>query len=168
MGLQNKVQYYTYEVLYARCKGVHMRNCAPVVLLVYNRPDHTKTVLEALNQNTLAPETDLFVYADAPKNDNAREKCQEVIDVVEEFSKHSAFKSVNLRRGEFNRGAGKNIIHGITEVINEYGRAIEIEDDIVCRKNFLNYMNDALDYYEKHPKIFSIGAHTREFRACPV
>lgn len=41
---------------------------APIVLFVYNRPSHTRQVIEALMQNTLSPQSDLIIYSDAPKN----------------------------------------------------------------------------------------------------
>ena len=37
---------------------------APIVLIVFNRPDHTAKVLESLSANELAAESDLYVYAD--------------------------------------------------------------------------------------------------------
>lgn len=42
---------------------------APVLLIAYNRPDHTRKTLEALRQNALASESNLFVYVDGPKED---------------------------------------------------------------------------------------------------
>ena len=40
---------------------------APIVLFVYNRPDHTKQTLEALSKNCLANKSRLFIYSDGPK-----------------------------------------------------------------------------------------------------
>ncbi|MDR2521309.1 MAG: hypothetical protein LBC72_01970, partial [Spirochaetaceae bacterium] len=42
---------------------------APVVLFVYNRPEHTLQTLEALKKNTLASESILYIFADGPKKD---------------------------------------------------------------------------------------------------
>ncbi|WP_240516468.1 hypothetical protein [Brachyspira sp. G79] len=39
---------------------------APVGLVVYNRIEHTKRVIEALKKNTLASDTDLYIFSDAP------------------------------------------------------------------------------------------------------
>ena len=47
-----------------------MKTISPIVLFIYNRPEHTRQTLEALASNTLAQESDLFIYADGPK-DNA-------------------------------------------------------------------------------------------------
>ena len=38
---------------------------APILLFVYNRPAHAKRAIEALLHNTLAAESELFIYSDA-------------------------------------------------------------------------------------------------------
>ncbi|HOD41388.1 MAG TPA: glycosyltransferase family 2 protein, partial [Candidatus Wallbacteria bacterium] len=42
---------------------------APIVLFVYNRPDHTRRTVEALLKNEFAGESELIVFSDGPKND---------------------------------------------------------------------------------------------------
>ena len=37
---------------------------APIVLFVYNRPEHTRACLEYLERNELAAESELYVFAD--------------------------------------------------------------------------------------------------------
>jgi len=41
-----------------------MTKYAPIVLFVYNRLWHTQQTIEALGNNKLATESDLFIYAD--------------------------------------------------------------------------------------------------------
>ena len=36
---------------------------APIVLFVYNRPEHTRACLEYLERNELAAESELYVFA---------------------------------------------------------------------------------------------------------
>ena len=40
---------------------------APIVLFVYNRPEHTRACLEYLERNELAAESELYVFADGAK-----------------------------------------------------------------------------------------------------
>lgn len=42
-------------------------NLAPVILFTYNRPDHTKKVLDALAENELAKDSELYIFCDGPK-----------------------------------------------------------------------------------------------------
>jgi predicted SAM-dependent methyltransferase len=57
---------------------------SPVVLFAYNRPNHTRQTVEALQKNHLAQESQLFIYSDAPKNQAAKEHVIEHIE-YEEF-----------------------------------------------------------------------------------
>ena len=56
--------------------------------------------------------------------------------------------------------AKKNIISGISEVIESYGKAIIVEDDLVLGKYFLNYMNRALIHYENSSEIWHINGYS--------
>ena len=40
---------------------------APIVLFVYNRPDHTRRTVEGLLGNAEAKESLLYIFADGPK-----------------------------------------------------------------------------------------------------
>ena len=42
---------------------------SPIALFTYNRPHHTRKTLEALQQNKLSSQTDLFVFSDGPKDE---------------------------------------------------------------------------------------------------
>ena len=72
-----------------------MQKLAPIVLFVYNRPWHTQQTIEALQKNKLAIDSELFIYSDAPKNENAIEKVQEVrnyIKTIKGFRKVTNYK----------------------------------------------------------------------------
>lgn len=128
-------------------------NLAPIVLFVYNRPWHTQQTIESLQKNELAEQCHLFVYSDAPQNDKTDLKVQAVRDYLKNIT---GFKSIKVVECTVNLGLAKSIISGVTEVINEYGRIIVLEDDIVTSPVFLQYMNEALDFYESEERIGSI------------
>lgn len=133
---------------------------APVIVFVYCRLEHTKKTLQALSNNFLAPQTDLFIYADNAKTSNIISKVNAVRDYIDEFKDNSVFKSVTIKKSERNKGLAKSIISGVTEVINKYGKVIVVEDDLLTGKDFLNYMNEALDFYKDNAKVGSISAYT--------
>jgi len=125
---------------------------APVILFVYRR-DVKKTIDSLLNNN-LANQTDLFIYSDGSKN----EKDKEDVIIVRDFIKNIyGFKSVTLFNSEKNKGLANSIIDGVTRIINEYGRVIVLEDDLLVSKDFLEYMNNALNYYNNDKMIWSIS-----------
>ena len=129
-----------------------MNTLAPVVLFAYNRPRHLHDTIEALKNNTLAKNTRLIVYVDGPKL-GQENKVQEVINYCRNIS---GFQSIDLRIREVNFGLGKSIIEGVTNVINEFGKVIVLEDDLVTSPYFLEFSNTALDLYEKEIKVMSI------------
>ena len=40
---------------------------APILLFVYNRPEHVRRSIESLLRNELAAQSELFIYADVAK-----------------------------------------------------------------------------------------------------
>jgi GT2 family glycosyltransferase len=127
---------------------------APIVLFVYNRPDHTCRTIAALAANMLAKESELFIFSDAPKNDAATEAVQSVRSFIDGIQ---GFKNVTVTERGTNWGLAKSIISGVTEIVNRYGKVIVLEDDIVTSPYFLTYMNGALDYYKDNKKVWHIS-----------
>jgi hypothetical protein len=44
-------------------------------------------------------------------------------------------------------------------LLDEFGRAIFLEEDIVTAPGFLTFMNEAIEYYKDNPRIFSISGY---------
>ena len=131
-----------------------MSNLAPIVLFVYNRLDHTKQTLEALQKNHLAKESEVFIYSDAAKNPDIKQ----AVDEVREYLKTiDGFKQVSIVEREQNWGLAKSIIDGVTTVVNEYGKIIVLEDDLLTSPYFLMFMNEALNFYKENHTILSIS-----------
>lgn len=127
---------------------------APIILFVFARPDHTRRTLETLKANTLAKKCDLVVYADAARNESESINVQAVRDIVKAAS---GFRSITVIERETNYGLERNIIEGVTEVCNRYGRVIVLEDDIVTSPHFLSFMNAALVRYVDDPCVWHVS-----------
>jgi len=54
----------------------------------------------------------------------------------------------------------KNIISGVTKIVEKYGRIIVLEDDGVTAKYFLTFMNNALDFYVDTKRVMHIATFT--------
>jgi len=127
---------------------------APIVLFVYNRSWHTKQTIEALQKNELAHDSELFIYSDAPKNEEAEGAVEEVRAYLKTID---GFKNVHIIERETNWDLAKSIIDGVTTVVNQYGKVIVLEDDLVASPYFLKFMNDALDFYQDEKKVWHIS-----------
>lgn len=129
---------------------------SPIVLFTYNRLIHTQKVIEALLQNEYASVSDLIIYSDGGKD----EKTKHEVYLVREYLKSIVgFKSLVIRERSENWGLANNIIDGVTSIVNEYGKVIVLEDDLVVSPYFLKYMNEALGLYEKVGEVISIHGY---------
>ena len=131
-----------------------MIDLAPIVLFVYDRPEHTKRTLEALQKNEGAKESDLFIFSDAAKNEAARPNVNKVRSLVRNID---GFKEIKIIERSENWGLANSIVDGVTDIVNKYGRIIVLEDDLVTSTYFLKYMNEGLIYYKNTEKVWHIS-----------
>jgi hypothetical protein len=129
---------------------------APIALFVYNRPAHTRRTVEALRANDLARQSDLFVFADAAKTESG---AAAVADVRQFIRALDGFKSVTLIEREANAGLSASVISGVTQMCEQYGRVIAVEDDLLTAPDFLTFMNCALDQYADDAGIYSVSGY---------
>jgi len=129
---------------------------APIALFIYARPRHAAHTLNALRANQRADQTDLIIFADGARNANDEENVAAARRIA-----HSArgFKSVRVIEREKNYGLSENIIQGVSELCEQYGKIIVVEDDLVTSPYFLLFMNDALDLYADELRVASIHGY---------
>ena len=130
---------------------------APIVLFVYNRPLHTKQTVEALQKNELAMESELFIYSDAAKIDDVNQAVAEVRLYLKSIN---GFKKITIIERNNNCGLANSIIDGVTTIVNQYGKIIVLEDDLLTSPYFLRYMNDSLAKYQNESSVFSITGYS--------
>ena len=132
-----------------------MKTYAPILLFVYNRPEHLKQLIASLQANAEAPQSMLFIYTDAARNKADEEQVNKVREVIRHID---GFASLEVIERATNWGLARNIIGGVTEQIRRYGRVIVLEDDLVVAPYFLRFMNDALEAYKDEPQVGHIQA----------
>lgn len=138
---------------------------APIIIFAFNRLESLKATVSSVLRNTEAAESDLFVFVDGARHDKDGEA--DKVQAVQEYVKTiTGFKSVTTHFSEINKGLGPSIISGVTEVINKFGRAIVIEDDLILSNNCLSFMNQGLDKYEHEQRVFSICGYSNKVK-CP-
>ncbi|MDP4286110.1 MAG: glycosyltransferase [Bacteroidota bacterium] len=135
-----------------------MLEISPIVLFVYNRPWHTEQTLNALMQNELADQSVLYIYSDGPKENATEEQLIKIEEVRQVIRKKKWCKEVHIIESEKNKGLADSIISGVTEIVNQYGKVIVLEDDIITSPGFLKYMNDALNMYSDDERVGCIHA----------
>jgi hypothetical protein len=128
---------------------------APIALFVFNRPDHTQKTLDALQRNDLASRSDLFVFSDGARNESDIASVRAVNRCVRAIR---GFRSVTVIESDRNFGLANSVLAGVTQLCDEFGRLIVLEDDILTTPDFLTFMNRALEHYRCEPRVFSVSA----------
>ncbi|UZO81461.1 glycosyltransferase [Aquimarina sp. ERC-38] len=129
----------------------------PISLFTYNRAEETKKVIEALQNNYLAAASDLYIFSDGPKKETDIEKVQEVRAFIADIA---GFNRVTVYNAKKNKGLANSIIQGVTRILENHEATIVLEDDLVTSRNFLDFMNQALDFYKEDASIFSVSGYT--------
>jgi len=128
---------------------------SPIIIFTYRRIIE-KTIKSLLNNN-LASKSDLYIFSDGYKSEIDK---SDVLAVREYLKTISGFKSVNMIESEKNKGLANSIISGVSHVVEKYGKVIVVEDDLIVSSNFLEYMNEALSFYNDDNRIWSISGYS--------
>lgn len=141
---------------------------APIVIFSYDRPDHLSKTLDALAKNTFANESELFIYCDGAKERfaingkrlaNYDAYVARIVENRKVAHAASGFKKVTIIEREKNVGLKANIVGAVTEIVNQYGRVITLEDDIVTSPGYLQFMNEALEIYKDDEQVMHISGY---------
>ena len=132
---------------------------APIVLFVYNRPNHTKLVLDALALNFGAKDSVLFIYADGPKPGITAEQQQLMDETRILVQSETRFKKTTVIVRNVNYGLFRNVSEGVSEVLGLYGKVIVLEDDTLPAPGFLKFCNDGLIMYQNSPNVYSVNGY---------
>ena len=131
---------------------------APIVLFVYNRPAFTRRTLEALAANHGAGESELFIFSDGPAAQATAAQLAAITAVRQVIREQQWCRKVHIMESDNNKGLANSVISGVTQVIQQYGKVIVVEDDVVTSPFFLTFMNEALEKYCGEERVLSIGS----------
>lgn len=127
-----------------------------VLFLVFNRPEPTRQVFEAIRA---AKPTRLFVAADGPRTDKQGEKelCEQVRQVVNQVDWDC---DVKLLFRDHNLGCGKGVSGAIDWFFEQVDEGIILEDDCVPHPDFFSFCSELLQRYRNNEQIHVIGGNS--------
>lgn len=131
----------------------------PVLFIVFNRPEETKTVLERLK--LFKPEK-LYVAADGPRDSKPGEK-EKVNQVRALFDGMDSDCSLTLNFREKNLGCKKAVSSAIDWFFQNEPEGIILEDDCLPDLSFFSYCTELLAYYRNNEKISMISGDNFSF-----
>ena len=129
----------------------------PVAFLIFNRPDLTAQVFEAIRQ---AKPHKLLVVADGPRFSEEAEKCEKARAVIQQVDWEceilTNFSNVNL-------GCKRRVSRGLDWVFSEVEEAIILEDDCLPTPSFFTFCQTLLEYYRHDERIMHISGNNFQF-----
>ncbi|MEI8273795.1 MAG: hypothetical protein WCG08_14360 [Paludibacter sp.] len=122
----------------------------PILLITFNRPEHTRQVFEIIKQQKPAR---LFVFQDAPREGNMTdiENCKAVKTIFDEILDWTC--ELKYYSPEKNLGCGKGPSTGISWFFEQEEQGIIFEDDCLAHPDFFQYCEELLDKYKNTPEI---------------
>lgn len=128
----------------------------PILLITFNRPNHTRRVLTAILD---AKPRDLYVFQDGARegNENDMVKCAEVRQVIDELT-NGTDVVLHTKYSEKNLGCGAGPMTGIDWFFGQVDMGIVMEDDCLPHPDFFGYCEELLDRYKNDEKVRFINA----------
>ena len=128
----------------------------PIAVFVYKRPDHARMLLESLAGCDRLNECEVNIYCDGPKSVDDQLGVKATRDVVHHLS---AALDARIIERETNLGLARSIVSGVSELCDQYGRVIVVEDDFVLSKSFIDYMLEGLGRYADDQNVYQISGY---------
>ncbi|MBW4590064.1 glycosyltransferase [Aetokthonos hydrillicola Thurmond2011] len=131
----------------------------PVCFTIFNRPDTTQKVFEAIRQ--VKPPL-LLIISDGPRSDKLGEveKCNAVRAIVDQID----WKCELLKNfSDINMGLKHRISSGLDWVFNIVEEAIILEDDCLPHPTFFRFCEDLLEHYRYDERVMLITGTNFQF-----
>ena len=122
----------------------------PVVLIIFNRPDFTELVFQAI---ALAKPKHLFVLADGPRSPDEAHLCAQTRAVIQKVDWDC---KVRTNISEVNLGCRQRCASGFDWVFSQVDAAIFLDDDCVPDPTFFPFCEVMLDHYRGDTRVMMI------------
>jgi hypothetical protein len=133
---------------------------APVLFLIFNRPDTTQLVFEQIRQ---ARPAQLFIAADGPRSTKSGEAilCAEARQVVQQVDWDCEVRTLFR---EQNLGCKQAVSSAIDWFFSQVDAGIILEDDCLPEQTFFSFCTDLLDQYRDNDRVMHISGITFQAR----
>ena len=134
---------------------IQIRKWAPVAVFIYNRPIQAQQMISSLQACAGYEESPLFVFADGPAHPQDLPAVEKTRALARKLL---GDRAVFLDR-EANLGIDRSVIEGVTQLCQQFGRAVILEDDLVLSPLFLQFLNRALQTYQDEPRVMQVSGY---------
>jgi len=133
----------------------------PILLITFNRPNHTRRVLERILE---AQPTNLYIFQDGARSLSPQplspagqgtiaehpdvEKCQQVRDVISSLTLTFPNTIVHTNYSRVNLGCGAGPMTALNWFFDQVEQGVVMEDDCLAHPDFFPYCEELLDRYK--------------------
>lgn len=131
----------------------------PVALLIFNRPDTTQRVFDAIAK---AKPTKLLVVADGPRDNRPgeAEKCAQTRAIIQKVDWDC---EVITHFATSNMGCKMRVSSGIDWIFEQVEEAIILEDDCLPEQSFFRFCEEMLERYRDHERVSMVSGGNLQF-----
>lgn len=137
-------------------RSTRKASSTPLLILAFNRPDHTRQLISALR--AIRPAI-VYCSQDGPRSGNTRDRaaCQAVTQVWDEIDwpceRHLLIRKRNL-------GCQQAVSQAITWFFKHVEAGIILEDDCIPHPTFFSYCQELLHHYADDTRIMHISGNS--------
>ncbi len=126
---------------------------SPIGVFAHDRPNHLQFCLEALKHCPEFSDCPVTIFCDGARTEEAERRVKDTRDVAKRWAQK---ENITVVEREENLCFG-NLVQGVSQLCDEYGCAIVIEDDLAVAPDFLTYMRRSLKRYQHDERVYSIN-----------
>ena len=130
-------------------------DCAPVLLMVFNRPEETRLIFNAIKQ---VQPSKLYIASDGPREhiDGESEKCNNVKAIFEDINWDCEVKTLFRTK---NLGCKYAVSSAIDWFFENESMGIILEDDTLPNNSFFAFCTQLLHKYENDSRVMRISGY---------
>ncbi|MBF2073932.1 MAG: FkbM family methyltransferase [Synechococcales cyanobacterium C42_A2020_086] len=146
-----------HDVLYKSkqsiAEEINFKLSTPVAFFIFNRPDLTKRVFQAIAQ--VKPEV-LFVIADGPRSEYEAMLCEQTRQIIDDVDWDCR---VLTNFSDRNLGCKERVVSGLSWIFSQVEEVIILEDDCLPTRSFFRFCQTLLEYYRSDTRVFAISGN---------
>lgn len=125
----------------------------PTVLVVYNRPQHTRQVIDSLRPHTPSP---VYVFRDGPKSRQDAQAVKEVAGAVRGID----WTEPIVASRDHNVGLARSVVAAVDHTLGLHESMVLLEDDCVVGLHFYDFITACMSRYNDDKRVIGVTGYT--------
>jgi hypothetical protein len=136
-------------------EGVSVKQCPPIAIFAFKRPDHLRRLAHTLEACEGFREHPVTIFIDGPRRDADRSGVEAVTKVAAELG----WENLTIVKASSNLGLRRSIHKGVSSLLEGATSVIVLEDDLLLAPCALEYFRRSLEVYADTPAVFAVSGY---------